>query len=230
MLRRGRAGIATSRPRWRRSRPSLPDARGAVRRPRSTTRPSATASRPRGSGAVPAACSASRSRAGAARRSATTSSSRTPTLSSTTSRSPARPTTASRCATAGRRRPADASTSSRGTTTSTTRSSACTSSRSTALSFGPADVGREWLDHLPFTRVYTAERAAYRNLAARSRSTRDGDPPQPIPRVDRSTDPRGHLGLRLARAAAAGGPARVSRTRASLTPRTASTARCGWRG
>jgi ADP-ribosylglycohydrolase len=30
--------------------------------------------------------------------------------------------------------------------------------------FGPADVGREWLDHLPFSRVYTAERAAYRNL------------------------------------------------------------------
>jgi ADP-ribosylglycohydrolase len=32
------------------------------------------------------------------------------------------------------------------------------------VDFGPADVGREWLDHLPFTRVYTAERAAYRNL------------------------------------------------------------------
>src|SRR5262249_24130013 len=31
-------------------------------------------------------------------------------------------------------------------------------------SIGPDDVGREWLDRLPFTRVYTAERAAYRNL------------------------------------------------------------------
>jgi ADP-ribosylglycohydrolase len=30
--------------------------------------------------------------------------------------------------------------------------------------FTPEDVGREWLDHLPFSRVYTAERAAYRNL------------------------------------------------------------------
>src|SRR5262245_24461865 len=30
--------------------------------------------------------------------------------------------------------------------------------------FGPEDVAREWLDHLPFSRVYTAERAAYRNL------------------------------------------------------------------
>lgn len=30
--------------------------------------------------------------------------------------------------------------------------------------FGPDVVGREWLDHLPFSRVYTAERAAYRNL------------------------------------------------------------------
>lgn len=30
--------------------------------------------------------------------------------------------------------------------------------------FGPADVAAEWLDHLPFTQVYTAERVAYRNL------------------------------------------------------------------
>ena len=30
--------------------------------------------------------------------------------------------------------------------------------------FGPMDVAEEWLDHLPFTQVYTAERAAYRNL------------------------------------------------------------------
>jgi ADP-ribosylglycohydrolase len=30
--------------------------------------------------------------------------------------------------------------------------------------FGPMDVAGEWLDHLPFTQVYTAERAAYRNL------------------------------------------------------------------
>lgn len=30
--------------------------------------------------------------------------------------------------------------------------------------FGPADVGAVWLDTLPFTQAYTAERAAYRNL------------------------------------------------------------------
>ncbi len=30
--------------------------------------------------------------------------------------------------------------------------------------FGPMDIAVEWLDHLPFTQVYTAERAAYRNL------------------------------------------------------------------
>jgi ADP-ribosylglycohydrolase len=30
--------------------------------------------------------------------------------------------------------------------------------------FGPGDVGAEWLDHLPFTKTFTAERAAYRNL------------------------------------------------------------------
>ena len=30
--------------------------------------------------------------------------------------------------------------------------------------FGPMDVAEEWLLHLPFFQVYTAERAAYRNL------------------------------------------------------------------
>lgn len=30
--------------------------------------------------------------------------------------------------------------------------------------FGPQDVAAEWLDHLPFTKTYTAERVAYRNL------------------------------------------------------------------
>ena len=30
--------------------------------------------------------------------------------------------------------------------------------------FGPMDVAREWLNLLPFTQVYTAERAAYRNV------------------------------------------------------------------
>ncbi len=30
----------------------------------------------------------------------------------------------------------------------------------------PADVAREWLDRLPFTQTYTAERAAYRNLVS----------------------------------------------------------------
>jgi ADP-ribosylglycohydrolase len=33
-------------------------------------------------------------------------------------------------------------------------------------SFGPMDVAREWLNLLPFTQVYTAERAAYRNVVA----------------------------------------------------------------
>jgi ADP-ribosylglycohydrolase len=32
--------------------------------------------------------------------------------------------------------------------------------------FGVGDVASEWLDHLPFNQVYTAERAAYRNLVA----------------------------------------------------------------
>jgi ADP-ribosylglycohydrolase len=32
--------------------------------------------------------------------------------------------------------------------------------------FEPADVAAEWLDHLPYTQVYTAERVAYRNLVA----------------------------------------------------------------
>ena len=32
------------------------------------------------------------------------------------------------------------------------------------LGFAPMAVAAEWLDHLPFTQVYTAERAAYRNL------------------------------------------------------------------
>jgi ADP-ribosylglycohydrolase len=32
--------------------------------------------------------------------------------------------------------------------------------------FGPREVAAEWLDHLPFTRTYTAERVAYRNLVA----------------------------------------------------------------
>ena len=30
--------------------------------------------------------------------------------------------------------------------------------------FGPEHVAAEWLDHFPFTQIYTAERAAYRNL------------------------------------------------------------------
>jgi ADP-ribosylglycohydrolase len=29
---------------------------------------------------------------------------------------------------------------------------------------GPDDVGAEWLDHLPYTQIYTAERLAYKNL------------------------------------------------------------------
>lgn len=32
------------------------------------------------------------------------------------------------------------------------------------FNFSPMDVAAEWLNHLPFTQVYTAERAAYRNL------------------------------------------------------------------
>jgi ADP-ribosylglycohydrolase len=40
-----------------------------------------------------------------------------------------------------------------------------------------ADVAREWLDRLPFTQTYTAERATYRNLVA-------GDPPETAGRRD----------------------------------------------
>jgi ADP-ribosylglycohydrolase len=32
------------------------------------------------------------------------------------------------------------------------------------LDFGAADIAAEWLDHLPYNQVYTAERVAYRNL------------------------------------------------------------------
>jgi ADP-ribosylglycohydrolase len=32
------------------------------------------------------------------------------------------------------------------------------------VGFGSGDVAAEWLDHLPFTKTYTAERVAYRNL------------------------------------------------------------------
>ena len=35
---------------------------------------------------------------------------------------------------------------------------------SRGINFTTEDVGREWLDHLPYHMVYTAERAAYRNL------------------------------------------------------------------
>lgn len=40
------------------------------------------------------------------------------------------------------------------------------------VGFGPADVGAVWLDTLPFTRTYTAERAAYRNLVCGVRPPR----------------------------------------------------------
>ena len=99
-----------------------------------------------------------------------------------------------------RRRPAT-SRSRRATTTSTSRSSACTSSRSTASASAPQHVAAEWLDHFPFTQIFTAERAAYRNLVHGMRAAGDGGARQPVPRMDRRADPRRRLGLCLARAA-----------------------------
>jgi ADP-ribosylglycohydrolase len=40
------------------------------------------------------------------------------------------------------------------------------------VGFGPAEVAAEWLDHLPFTKTYTAERVAYRNLVGGLRPPR----------------------------------------------------------
>ena len=66
-----------------------------------------------------------------------------------------------------------------------------------------ADVAQAWLDNLPAGRVFTAERAAYRNLLLgyRARTRRGG--PQPVPRVDRRTHPS-----RLLRMGASGRPVR----------------------
>jgi ADP-ribosylglycohydrolase len=40
--------------------------------------------------------------------------------------------------------------------------------------FGPAEVAVEWLDHFPFTQVYTAEHVAYRNLVHRLKPPETG--------------------------------------------------------
>jgi ADP-ribosylglycohydrolase len=42
------------------------------------------------------------------------------------------------------------------------------------LDFSPEDVAAEWLDHLPFNQVYTAERVAYRNLVVGLRPPETG--------------------------------------------------------
>ena len=49
-------------------------------------------------------------------------------------------------------------------TTPTTRFSGCTSWRSTGSTSVPSTSPQQWLEHFPFLTIYTAERAAYRNL------------------------------------------------------------------
>ena len=95
--------------------------------------------------------------------------------------------------------------------------------------FGPMDVAEEWLDHLPFTQVYTAERAAYRNLVHGHRRPGDRHASQPLSRMDRRADPGRHVGLRVPRRPGARVAARVPGLHRSRTRRTGSTARCGSR-
>ncbi len=92
---------------------------------------------------------------------------------------------------------------------------------------GPADVAAEWLDHLPYTQVYTAERLAYRNLVAGLHPP--GPPRSAIPIENGS----GRRSEPISTGTSSRGipPQRRrwrSRTRPSRTRRTASTARCGW--
>ena len=68
--------------------------------------------------------------------------------------------------------------------------------REARLRLRPGDVADEWLRHLPFTQVYTAERAAYRNLIHGLRPPETATRTQPVPRVDRRADPRRRLGVR----------------------------------
>ena len=61
--------------------------------------------------------------------------------------------------------------------------------------FTTEDVADTWLANLPGGRVFTAERAAYRNLLSARTRRRTGARPQPLPGVDRRADP--HRRLRL---------------------------------
>ncbi len=66
------------------------------------------------------------------------------------------------------------------------------------------DVATAWLADLPAGRVFTAERAAYRNLLLAVPPERGRPGPQPVPGVDRRADPRRRLRL---------GPTPATRTR-----------------
>ena len=91
--------------------------------------------------------------------------------------------------------------------------------------FGTADVGRVWLTKLPYLLVYTAERAAYRNLV-------DGLQPRRRPRT--ATPTGSGSGRRSGPTCGAGSapgsrsapPPCATGTPPSRTSRTASTARC----
>ena len=228
-LRRGRAGIGTSRPRWRRSRASLPtlEAQPATVARRRCLR---DRSRPRGS----ALCRLRPRQAG--RGLEPRDDPRLPRAHDAYPLidylPPPRhvPRGYETCATAGASRP-------RGTSTSLARDDdidytilGAAHPRGARLRVLPGTWATEWLDHLPFTQCLHRRARRLPQPAARSSAARDGDPPEPIPGVDRRTDPRGRLGLRLARPAAAGGPARVP-GREPLAHREWDLRRaCGWPG
>ena len=57
-------------------------------------------------------------------------------------------------------------------------------------------IAAEWLDRVPFTQTYTAERAAYRNLIHGVTPPETATTQQPVPRVDRCAHPRRRVRLR----------------------------------
>ena len=66
------------------------------------------------------------------------------------------------------------------------------------------DVAAEWLARLPAGQIYTAERAAYRNLLLGFVPPAIGLAPQSIPRVDRRTHPRRRVRICVTRRPGAG--------------------------
>ena len=226
---RSRSSCSTSSPRcrgrWPRDEPdgfeeilAAADPAPAARR---STSPSG--SRAPGSAAPPAACSASRSRTSRARESARSreATGNWPVAGWFTAAGPPRGglgALAVEPRAAARRASPRTSTASPRTTTSTSRCSASRCSSAAARGFDALDVAKIWLDFLPPGRIFTAERVAMRNLLEAYLPPRDGDAPQPVPRVDRRAAARRRLRLgrapaiRCAAARMAWEDARVSHT------------------